>query len=245
VSGPERIELTVNGVPRTTDVEPRTTLADLLRNGFGLTGTHLGCEQGICGACTVLVDGSSARACTMLAVQARDSRIWTIEGLSPPEGLSPLQQSFRQHHGLQCGFCTPGLVVAATELLARSAAGLTEREVRQEIGGNICRCTGYDSIVDAVLAIAPSSVVDLPGAGEVSVSYAPAEVSSVPEPINASPAGASVGAAQDRGTAAAPVLREAALAAATLAAAFGVGVLSARVVRRLVRPLGAVGQTRR
>jgi len=152
MSDSRSISLTVNGVPFQKDVEVRMTLADFLRHGLRLTGTHVGCEQGICGACTVLVDGRSARSCLMLAVQANGCEVTTIEGvaLSPTE-LHPLQRALSEYHGLQCGFCTPGLVTTLIEFL-KDCPNPTEKEVRVAISGNLCRCTGYQGIVDAVLA---------------------------------------------------------------------------------------------
>jgi carbon-monoxide dehydrogenase small subunit len=148
-----RITLTVNGTRYEREVEVRFHLADVLRQDLGLTGTHLGCEHGVCGACTVLVNGRSARSCLMLAVQADGCEITTIEGIATPEGLHPLQEAFREHHGLQCGFCTPGMLTTLLEFL-RDNPDPTEREVRVAISGNLCRCTGYQGIVDAALATA-------------------------------------------------------------------------------------------
>jgi carbon-monoxide dehydrogenase small subunit len=149
-----RIRVTVNGTVHEREVEVRRTLADFLREDLGLTGTHLGCEHGVCGACTVLVDGRSARSCLLFAVQADGSEILTVEGLAPSEEeLHPLQQAFWDHHGLQCGFCTPGFLIAALEFLRENPAP-TERQVREALSGNLCRCTGYQNIVDAVLAAA-------------------------------------------------------------------------------------------
>ncbi|MDX1484845.1 MAG: (2Fe-2S)-binding protein [Alphaproteobacteria bacterium] len=145
------VKLTVNGTPQEQEVEVRLTLADFLRHGLGLTGTHIGCEHGVCGACTVLVDGRSMRSCLMLAVQAEGSDITTVEGLAPSEGeLHPLQEAFRDNHGLQCGYCTPGMLTTLTELLAENPDP-SEDEVRAAISGNLCRCTGYQGIVDAAL----------------------------------------------------------------------------------------------
>lgn len=143
------IALTVNGMPVSAQVPPRLTLADFLRHELRLTGTHLGCEHGVCGACTVLLDGAAVRACLLLAVQTDGREVTTIEGLSPPQGLSPLQQSFRAHHALQCGFCTPGMVVTAHALLAENPHP-TRVEIRDAISGNLCRCTGYIPIIDAI-----------------------------------------------------------------------------------------------
>jgi carbon-monoxide dehydrogenase small subunit len=144
------ISVQVNGRARRAVVEPRRTLADFLRDDCGLTGTHLGCEHGVCGACTVLVDGEAVRSCLMLAVGANGHDVTTVEGLTPPDGsLSPVQQAFRECHGLQCGFCTPGFVVSVTALLDEGAE-LTDEEMRDAISGNLCRCTGYQGIFAAV-----------------------------------------------------------------------------------------------
>jgi carbon-monoxide dehydrogenase small subunit len=146
-----RIGVTVNGVAYEREVEPRLTLADFLRHELELTGTHLGCEHGVCGACTVLVDGRSARGCLMLAVQANGRSVETVEGLAAPDGtLSPLQAAFQKHHGLQCGFCTPGMLMTVTELL-RDRPDADEALIRDTLSGNLCRCTGYAGIVDAAL----------------------------------------------------------------------------------------------
>jgi carbon-monoxide dehydrogenase small subunit len=143
------VRLTVNGQAVERQVEARRSLGDFLREDLGLTGTHIGCEHGVCGACTVLVDGWSARACLLLAVQCEGAAVTTIEGLTPAEGLSPLQEAFRAAHGLQCGFCTPGMIVLAHELLARNPAPTTE-EIREALAASLCMCTGYVSIVRAV-----------------------------------------------------------------------------------------------
>jgi carbon-monoxide dehydrogenase small subunit len=147
------IELTVNGSVRQGSVEPRRTLADFLREDLGLTGTHLGCEHGVCGACTVLVDGEPARSCLMLAVQARGADVLTIEGLALGGQLNPLQQAMMDSHGFQCGFCTPGFLMQITALLSDSPDP-TEAEIREALSGNLCRCTGYESIVNGVLRAA-------------------------------------------------------------------------------------------
>ncbi|MBO6782562.1 MAG: (2Fe-2S)-binding protein [Alphaproteobacteria bacterium] len=145
------IELTVNGESRSATVETRTSLGDFLRQALGLTGTHLGCEHGVCGACTVLVDGEAVRSCLMLAVQAKGREVTTVEGLSNPDGtLHPLQDAFWRNHGLQCGFCTPGMLTSLAAFLEENPDP-SEREVREAISGNICRCTGYQGIVDAAL----------------------------------------------------------------------------------------------
>jgi len=141
--------LTVNGVPVEREIDPRRALSDFLREDLGLIGTHVGCEHGVCGACTVLVDGHSARACLLLAVQCDGASVTTIEGLTPPDGLSPLQEAFRACHGLQCGFCTPGMIVLAHELLVLNAAPTTD-EIREALSANLCMCTGYVMIVRAV-----------------------------------------------------------------------------------------------
>jgi carbon-monoxide dehydrogenase small subunit len=145
------ISLTVNGKTYEEEVEVRWTLADFLRQQLGLTGTHLGCEHGVCGACTVLMDGISVRSCLMLAVQANGHEFLTIEGIAPSEDeLHPLQEAFRDNHGLQCGFCTPGMLTTLLEFLGDNPDP-TEQEVRIAISGNLCRCTGYQGIVDAAL----------------------------------------------------------------------------------------------
>jgi len=146
-----KIALTVNGTRYEREAEVRWTLADFLRHQLGLTGTHLGCEHGVCGACTVLFDGRSARSCLMLAVQAHEHEITTVEGIAPNErDLHPLQEAFRDNHGLQCGFCTPGILTTLIEFL-RDNPSPTEQEVRVAISGNLCRCTGYQGIVAAAL----------------------------------------------------------------------------------------------
>jgi carbon-monoxide dehydrogenase small subunit len=145
--------MTVNGVRYDQDVEPRLLLVHFLRDALGLTGTHVGCDTSSCGACTVLVDGDSVKSCTVLAVQADGSEVTTIEGMGTDDQLHPLQQAFWQHHGLQCGYCTPGMIMAATDLLARNPDP-SEEEVREGLAGNLCRCTGYHNIVKAVMAAA-------------------------------------------------------------------------------------------
>jgi aerobic carbon-monoxide dehydrogenase small subunit len=144
-----RVRFAVNGQAVDRVVDVRRLLSDFLREDVGLTGTHVGCEHGVCGACTVLVDGESARSCLLLAVQLDGAAVTTIEGLTPAAGLSPLQEAFRACHGLQCGFCTPGMIVVAHELLARNAAPTTE-EIREALAANLCMCTGYVNIVRAV-----------------------------------------------------------------------------------------------
>jgi len=147
---PLDIQLTVNGAARQAQAEPRKTLADFLREDLGLTGTHLGCEHGVCGACTVLVDGDPVRSCLMLAVQARGTTITTIEGLATDGQMNPLQEAMRDSHSFQCGFCTPGFMMQVTALLADNPSP-TEAEIRETLSGNICRCTGYESILNGVL----------------------------------------------------------------------------------------------
>ena len=153
MSEPVTVRLTVNGVAHEGRCEPRKLLVDFLREDLGLTGTHVGCEHGICGACTVLVNGEAARSCLMLAVQADGAEIATIEGLAAGATLHPLQEAFREHHGLQCGFCTPGMLMPALDLL-RVNPQPTEAEIREGISAVFCRCTGYHGIVKAVEAAA-------------------------------------------------------------------------------------------
>ncbi|HSR25466.1 MAG TPA: (2Fe-2S)-binding protein [Candidatus Eisenbacteria bacterium] len=148
-----RISLSVNGLAEEAEVEPRLLLVHFLRERLGLTGTNVGCDSTSCGACTVLLDGESVKSCTVLAVQADGAEVTTIEGLSSNGELSPLQAAFQRHHGLQCGYCTPGMVLAATSLL-RENPNPSEEEVRLGLEGNLCRCTGYQGIVDAVLETA-------------------------------------------------------------------------------------------
>ena len=150
---PVPIRLTVNGRTREGRCEPRKLLVDFLREDLELTGTHVGCEHGVCGACTVLVNGEAARSCLMLAVQANGAELTTIEGLMQDGALHPLQAAFREHHGLQCGFCTPGMLLTALDLL-RTNPSPTEAEIRQGLSGVLCRCTGYHGIVKAVEAAA-------------------------------------------------------------------------------------------
>ena len=150
-----RIELTINGQSYSGEVEPRRTLADFLRQDLDLTGTHLGCEHGVCGACTVLLDGAAVRSCLVLAVQAHGHRIQTVEGLAGANGeLHPIQEAFRKHHALQCGFCTPGFLMSIVELLNSQPEIEDEAEIRKVLAGNLCRCTGYSGIVAAVQEVA-------------------------------------------------------------------------------------------
>jgi carbon-monoxide dehydrogenase small subunit len=147
------VTLTVNGAAHDIRIEPRELLVSVLRDRLGLTGTHIGCETTSCGACTVLLDGRSVKSCTMLAVQAQGHHITTIEGLAGPDGLHPVQEAFRSCHGLQCGFCTPGMVLATVSLIEEGRAA-DEDSVRSALEGNLCRCTGYHNIVQAVLSAA-------------------------------------------------------------------------------------------
>ena len=158
-----RVTITVNGLPRTLDVEPRLLLAHLLRQGLQLTGTHTGCDTTNCGACTVLFDGTPIKSCTMLAVQADGHEVQTVEGLGTASELDPVQEGFKEEHGLQCGFCTPGMMMASRALL-NANPDPTEDEVRFALSGNLCRCTGYQNIVKAVLWAAASERGDVPAA---------------------------------------------------------------------------------
>ena len=157
------IRVRVNGREHTLTVEARRTLADMLRHDLGYTGTHLGCEHGVCGACTVLVDGAPARACLMFGVQADGSEVTTVEGLADGEELSDLQQAFSDHHGLQCGFCTPGFLMLAQAYLGEPRdVEPSEAEIREVVASNLCRCTGYQGIVEAVLATARARLATSP-----------------------------------------------------------------------------------
>ena len=147
-----KIELNINGRKITGNVEDRTLLVNFLREDLGLTGTHVGCDTSQCGACVVHVDGKAVKSCTILAVQASGSSVTTIEGMASGADLHPIQAAFHENHGLQCGFCTPGMIMAAADMIARHPGGLDEATVRAELEGNICRCTGYHNIVKAILA---------------------------------------------------------------------------------------------
>jgi len=147
----ERIELVVNGEPRSLEVEPRTLLVHALRDGFGLTGAHIGCDTSQCGACTVLLEGRAVKSCTMLALQAEGIPVTTIEGLARPGELHPIQRAFIEHHGLQCGFCTPGVILTAADLLARDPTP-DDATIRRALRGNLCRCAGYEAIVESIRA---------------------------------------------------------------------------------------------
>ncbi len=153
VSERVKIELEVNGKRCAREVDARRTLADFLRDDLGLTGTHLGCEHGACGACTVTIDGELARSCLTLAAQANGAAVRTVEGLAGKDGLHPLQKAFKQHHALQCGYCTPGFLITAAALIEQ-VSNPSELQVREWLSGNVCRCTGYQFIVDAVLSAA-------------------------------------------------------------------------------------------
>ena len=153
MSEKKAIRLRVNGSAVDEMVEPRLLLADFLRERLRLTGTHLGCEHGVCGACTILLDGDSVRSCLLFAVQADGREIRTVEGLGSPKEMHPIQQAFREHHGLQCGYCTPGMMLTAVDLIEKYPLE-SEQEVREGLSGNLCRCTGYQNIVTAVTAAA-------------------------------------------------------------------------------------------
>ena len=148
---PESVELVVNGEPRSLEVEPRTLLIHALRDELGLTGAHVGCDTSQCGACTVLFDGRAVKSCTLLAMQADGAELHTIEGLASDGELHPIQRAFVEHHGLQCGFCTPGMILTAADLLSRDPDP-DEETIRRSIRGNFCRCTGYQSIVESIQA---------------------------------------------------------------------------------------------
>ena len=151
------LEMTVNGKPVRADVDPRTLLVDFLRNQLALTGTHVGCDTAQCGACTVHLDGQAVKSCNVLALQAQGADVVTIEGLIAADGtMHPMQTAFRDCHGLQCGFCTPGMVMSAIDMVKRHNYQLDEPTVRRELEGNLCRCTGYHNIVKAILAAAPA-----------------------------------------------------------------------------------------
>ncbi|WP_291297946.1 (2Fe-2S)-binding protein [Elioraea sp.] len=165
-----QVSLKVNGKPVTAEVEGRTLLVDLLRETLRLTGTHVGCDTSQCGACVVHIDGESVKACTILAVQVQGSDVLTIEGLAAADGtLHPMQEAFREYHALQCGFCTPGMVMSAIDLVKKNPKGLSEQEIREGLEGNLCRCTGYHNIVkaiDAAQQVMHGKVKELPRAAE-------------------------------------------------------------------------------
>src|ERR1700677_2191276 len=152
MAGTVSVALSVNGQEIAAEVEPRTLLVSFLREHLGLTGTHVGCDTSQCGACVVDIDGYSAKSCTMLAVQVDGANVMTIEGLAPDGPLHPMQEAFRENHGLQCGYCTPGMIMTAVDLVRRKGNELDDRTIREELEGNICRCTGYHNIVKAIAA---------------------------------------------------------------------------------------------
>ena len=159
-----RISVSVNGTTHQADVEPRTLLVYFIRETIGLTGTNVGCDTSTCGACTVLGEGKSVKSCTMLAVQADGRDVTTIEGMAENGQMHPLQTAFHQHHGLQCGYCTPGMIMAADSLIRESGGHLTEQDVRLGLEGNLCRCTGYQNIVTSILAAADEMSAAAPSA---------------------------------------------------------------------------------
>jgi carbon-monoxide dehydrogenase small subunit len=148
------VSMKVNGKAVSADVDPRTLLVEFLRGNLGLTGTHVGCDTSQCGACVVHVDGTAVKACTLLALQAEGSDVTTIEGVAKNGALHPMQEAFREHHALQCGFCTPGMIMSAIDMVAKHGRGLDEPTIRRELEGNLCRCTGYHNIVKAIAAAA-------------------------------------------------------------------------------------------
>ena len=184
MSKPIAISVRVNGVAHRASVEARLLLSDFLRGTLGLTGTHVGCEHGVCGACTVLVDGDSARACLMLAAQTDGREVTTVEALGTVAKLGPLQEAFRRHHALQCGFCTPGMLMTAVDLLRKYPLA-SDDEIREGLSGNLCRCTGYQHIVNAIREVAPMLGEVAPALGEV----APALRKSAPVPDRLAGAG--------------------------------------------------------
>lgn len=151
-----QISLTVNGKPRSASAEPRRTLADFLRNDLGLTGTHLGCEHGSCGACTVVLDGAAVRSCLLLAVQADGHEVTTVEGVGERDAMHPVQQALYENQAFQCGFCTPGFVMSIYGMVGEGCGALSREKIREELSGNICRCSGYQKIVDGVESVLAS-----------------------------------------------------------------------------------------
>ncbi|MFC7396598.1 (2Fe-2S)-binding protein [Chelatococcus sp. GCM10030263] len=156
------VSMTVNGKPVSADIEPRTLLVQFLRENLRLTGTHVGCDTSQCGACVIHIDGRAVKSCTTLAVSCEGAAITTIEGLAQGGTLHPMQEAFREHHGLQCGFCTPGMIMAAIDIVGRRGGELDEQTIREELEGNICRCTGYHNIVKAVAAGAEAMAAGRP-----------------------------------------------------------------------------------
>src|SRR6186997_1475739 len=177
MASPVRVSVTVNGAQHTSDVEPRLLLVHFLRDTLGLTGTHVGCDTSNCGACTVHLNGEAVKSCTVLAVQADGAEVTTIEGMGQEGNLHPLQEAFWEHHGLQCGYCTPGMIMAAADLLERNPSP-SEQEVREGLAGNLCRCTGYHNIVKAVLSAASA------GPGRVEVPAPSREGAAVAEAVS-------------------------------------------------------------
>ena len=190
------IRLTVNGASFEREVEPRRLLADFLREDLGLTGTHIGCEHGVCGACTIILDGDSARSCLTLAVQADGAQVQTVEGLGTVDALHPLQRAFREHHALQCGFCTPGMLMAALDLL-RKHPSPTEREIREGLSGNLCRCTGYEHIVRAVRTAAAGETASASASAAGETAGAETETASAAPPREAGAGAQSRGSARE------------------------------------------------
>lgn len=162
MSEKRQITVTINGQQHTGEVEPRRTLADFLRDDLNLTGTHLGCEHGVCGNCTVLVNGESVRSCLMFAVQADGHEVMTVEGMARGDEFHPLQEAFWEHHGLQCGFCTPAMLLTAHEYLQLHPDGGTDDQIREAISGVLCRCTGYQNIITSIKAAASATLTDAP-----------------------------------------------------------------------------------
>lgn len=161
ISTKSEVLLSVNGEEYLVEVEPRRTLADTLRDHCGLTGTHLGCEHGVCGACTVLLDGAPVRSCLIFAVQAAGAELRTVEGMASPDGeLHPIQEAFREHHGLQCGFCTPGFLML-TESVLKERPDIPDAELREALSSNLCRCTGYAGIIDAVRSVRDANLLSI------------------------------------------------------------------------------------
>jgi carbon-monoxide dehydrogenase small subunit len=177
MASPVRVSVTVNGTNQTAEVEPRLLLVHFLRDTLGLTGTHVGCDTSNCGACTCHLNGEAVKSCTVLAVQADGAEVTTIEGMGQEGNLHPLQEAFWEHHGLQCGYCTPGMIMAAADLLERNPSP-TEEQVREGLAGNLCRCTGYHNIVKAVLSAANS------GPGRVEVPAPSQEGAAVAEAVS-------------------------------------------------------------
>ncbi len=160
------VSMTVNGKPVTGDVEPRTLLVQFLRENLRLTGTHVGCDTSQCGACVVHLDGAAVKSCTVLAVQCEGSQVLTIEGLATGDELHPMQAAFREHHGLQCGYCTPGMIMTAVDMVRRKGHDLDEHTIREQLDGNLCRCTGYHNIVKAIASGAKAMAQPVPQAAE-------------------------------------------------------------------------------